>query len=121
MEDQFICSSVGAFTRGSDGESPDISKNVSISFRINVYQDPSSLELTHASITSYEKIFLDEIDGEVKKLNLKEIKKDYCGSYNSEKYNKCILDKDERIPKDAQIFKQGEIYVATKENNNPCF
>ena len=29
---------------------------------------------------------------------------------------KCILDKDMRIPKDAQIFNQGEIYVATKEN-----
>lgn len=29
---------------------------------------------------------------------------------------KCILDKDMRIPKDARIFNQGEIYIATKEN-----
>ena len=29
---------------------------------------------------------------------------------------KCILDKDMRVPKDAQIFSQGEIYVATKKN-----
>ena len=31
---------------------------------------------------------------------------------------KCILDKDERIDKNAQIFKQGEIYLATR-NNTP--
>lgn len=31
---------------------------------------------------------------------------------------KCILDKDCRIPKNAKIFEQGEIYVATK-NNTP--
>ena len=31
---------------------------------------------------------------------------------------KCILDKDERIEKNAQIFKQGEIYLAT-QNNTP--
>ena len=31
---------------------------------------------------------------------------------------KCILDKDERIDKNAQIFKQGEIFLATK-NNTP--
>lgn len=30
--------------------------------------------------------------------------------------SKCILDKNNRIPKNAKIFKQGEIYVATKEN-----
>ena len=30
--------------------------------------------------------------------------------------NKCILDKDNRIPKNSKIFKQGEIYIATKEN-----
>ena len=29
---------------------------------------------------------------------------------------KCILDKDERIPKNAKIFKQGDIYVATRKN-----
>ena len=29
---------------------------------------------------------------------------------------KCILDKDCRIPKNSQIFKQGKIYTATKEN-----
>lgn len=31
---------------------------------------------------------------------------------------KCILDKDLRITKDAQIFKQGEIYVASKNNTS---
>lgn len=31
---------------------------------------------------------------------------------------KCILDKDEKIDKNAQIFKQGEIYLATR-NNTP--
>lgn len=31
---------------------------------------------------------------------------------------KCILDKDERIDKNAQIFKQGVIFIATK-NNTP--
>lgn len=31
---------------------------------------------------------------------------------------KCILDKDEKIDKNSQIFKQGEIYLATK-NNTP--
>ena len=30
--------------------------------------------------------------------------------------NKCVLDKDSRIPKTANIFKQGNIYIATKEN-----
>ena len=30
--------------------------------------------------------------------------------------NKCILDKDSRIPKNSKIFKQGNIYIATKEN-----
>ena len=29
---------------------------------------------------------------------------------------KCILDKNNRIPKNAQIFKQGKIYIASKEN-----
>ncbi len=29
---------------------------------------------------------------------------------------KCILDKDNRTSKDAKIYKQGKIYVATKEN-----
>ena len=29
---------------------------------------------------------------------------------------KCILDKDGRVSKDAEIFKQGEIYTATKKN-----
>ena len=29
---------------------------------------------------------------------------------------KCILDKDERIPKNAKIFEQGNIYVATRKN-----
>ena len=29
---------------------------------------------------------------------------------------KCVLDKNSRIPKDAQILKQGKIYIATKEN-----
>lgn len=29
---------------------------------------------------------------------------------------KCTLDKDMRIPKEAKIFKQGKIYVATQEN-----
>ena len=29
---------------------------------------------------------------------------------------KCILDKDGRVSKDAEIFKQGKIYVATKKN-----
>ena len=29
---------------------------------------------------------------------------------------KCILDKNSRVPKNAKIFKQGEIYVATREN-----
>lgn len=29
---------------------------------------------------------------------------------------KCILDKDKRIPKNSKILKQGEIYIATKEN-----
>lgn len=29
---------------------------------------------------------------------------------------KCLLDKDNRIPKTAQIFNQGEIYVVSKEN-----
>ncbi len=29
---------------------------------------------------------------------------------------KCILDTNSRIPKDAQIFKQGEVYIATKDN-----
>lgn len=29
---------------------------------------------------------------------------------------KCILDKDLRCPKDAQIFKQGNFYIASKEN-----
>lgn len=29
---------------------------------------------------------------------------------------KCILDKDLRTPKDAQIYSQGEIYIASKEN-----
>lgn len=29
---------------------------------------------------------------------------------------KCILDKDLRISKEAQIYKQGEIYIASKEN-----
>ena len=29
---------------------------------------------------------------------------------------KCILDKDERVPKSYKIFEQGEIYIATKEN-----
>ena len=29
---------------------------------------------------------------------------------------KCILDKDKRTSKDAQIYQQGEIYIATKEN-----
>lgn len=33
-----------------------------------------------------------------------------------EHQNKCILDKDSRISKDAKILKQGNIYVATKEN-----
>ena len=33
-----------------------------------------------------------------------------------EHQSKCILDKDCRIPKNAKIFKQGEIYVATKDN-----
>ena len=31
---------------------------------------------------------------------------------------KCILDKNSRIPKNSQIFEQGEIYIATK-NNTP--
>ena len=31
---------------------------------------------------------------------------------------KCILDKDEKIDKNSQIFKQGEIFLATK-NNTP--
>ena len=29
---------------------------------------------------------------------------------------KCILDKDLRTPKDAKIYQQGEIYIASKEN-----
>ena len=29
---------------------------------------------------------------------------------------KCILDKDLRLPKNANIFKQGEIYIASKQN-----
>ena len=29
---------------------------------------------------------------------------------------KCILDKNLRIPKDAKIFEQGKIYIASKEN-----
>ena len=29
---------------------------------------------------------------------------------------KCILDKDSRTSKDAKIYQQGEIYIATKEN-----
>ena len=29
---------------------------------------------------------------------------------------KCILDKNSRIPKNAEILKQGKIYIATKEN-----
>lgn len=29
---------------------------------------------------------------------------------------KCILDKEERVPKDSKIFEQGEIFVATKSN-----
>ena len=29
---------------------------------------------------------------------------------------KCILDRNSRVDKSAQIFEQGEIYVATKEN-----
>ena len=29
---------------------------------------------------------------------------------------KCILDKDNRTSKDAKIYQQGEIYIATKEN-----
>lgn len=29
---------------------------------------------------------------------------------------KCILDKDSRVPKNAEIFKQGKIYLVTKEN-----
>lgn len=33
-----------------------------------------------------------------------------------EHQSKCILDKDCRIPKNAKIFQQGEIYVATKDN-----
>lgn len=30
--------------------------------------------------------------------------------------SKCILDKNNRIPENAKIFKQGEIYIATKDN-----
>ena len=30
--------------------------------------------------------------------------------------NKCILDKNSRIPKTSKIFKQGNIFIATKEN-----
>ena len=30
--------------------------------------------------------------------------------------NKCILDKDSRVPKTSKIFAQGNVYVATKEN-----
>lgn len=30
--------------------------------------------------------------------------------------NKCILDKNSRVPKTSKIFKQGNIFVATKEN-----
>jgi len=30
--------------------------------------------------------------------------------------NKCILDKNSRIPKDSKILQQGNIYIATKEN-----
>ena len=29
---------------------------------------------------------------------------------------KCVLDKDNRTSKDAKIYRQGEIYIATKEN-----
>lgn len=29
---------------------------------------------------------------------------------------KCILDKDKRTSKDANIYQQGEVYIATKEN-----
>ena len=30
--------------------------------------------------------------------------------------NKCILDKDKRVPKNSKIFEQGNFYIATKEN-----
>lgn len=30
--------------------------------------------------------------------------------------NKCILDKNSRVPKTSKIFKQGNIFIATKEN-----
>lgn len=35
---------------------------------------------------------------------------------NMEHKFKCILDKNLRVPKNANIFKQGEIYVASKQN-----
>ena len=35
---------------------------------------------------------------------------------HSGKYGKCILDTNSRVPKDVQILKQGEVYIATKEN-----
>ena len=34
----------------------------------------------------------------------------------NERQIKCILDKDKRTLKDAKIYQQGEVYIATKDN-----
>ena len=57
-----------------------------ISYRIWIYQNPETKELTHASITSFEKLDIYDENGKKIKIDVEDL---YCSDYNKEIFNKC--------------------------------